>query len=81
MSRGLIAAVLLLLTAACSPSDRAELPHPSSVDWSQYAPAVKQGIDKARQDADCETLQAQFDTAKAADLLDYIDASQRYAGC
>jgi hypothetical protein len=58
-----------------------------------FAPAVQQSIDKAEQAKDCTTLQDAFNNAdanqavarargaSAADLMDYIGAAMKAAGC
>ena len=64
------------------------------VDWTIYAPTVKQQIDAAAAAGDCAGLQSQFDTADAnneataartgtnnANLMGYIDAQMQAAGC
>jgi hypothetical protein len=64
------------------------------VDWSNYAPEVRDRIGALAASGDCAGLQAEFDAADAndatqrartgdgnADLMGYIDAKMQNAGC
>jgi hypothetical protein len=65
-----------------------------NVDWSNYSPAVRSRIDQAAAAKDCALLQSEFNTADSnddaqrartgngnADLMSYIDAKMKSAGC
>jgi hypothetical protein len=65
-----------------------------SVDWENYSPDVKTRIDQMAKARDCAGLQAEFNVADQnddaqrartgdgnADLMSYIDAKLREAGC
>jgi len=66
----------------------------ASVPWSDYAPGLQSSIDRLATSRDCVALQEQFDVSDAnddatrartghgnADLMAYIDAKMRSAGC
>jgi hypothetical protein len=94
----LLAAASLLLMAACSGGSTEPVSEPADdsggVAWSQYAPQVRERIDRAAERGNCEKLQQQFDiagdndeaqrnrTGKGnGDLMAYIDKQLREAGC
>jgi len=65
-----------------------------SVPWADYAPTLQKDLDALGVAKDCPALQQQFDNADAnndatmtrtghnnADLMAYIDALMRKAGC
>lgn len=82
MTRTLAAlAAATLLLAGCGGSDEAAAPE---VDWSQFAPAVKDRIDAAVESADCGALQEEFDAADGngqTELMEYVDKQLEDAGC
>lgn len=66
----------------------------TAVPWENYAPGLQDRIDELAAARDCDGLQREFDTADAnsdaqasrtgegnADLLEYVDAAMRGAGC
>lgn len=95
----LIAAFLLTgCFASPPPVVPAEPAEPTSaradVPWDDYSADVKTRIDDATQNADCDALQKEFDTADAnndataartdhnnAALMTYIDEALKLAGC
>ena len=99
MTRGIIIIVALLVVATgCGAngggaSDSGSGDNPS-VNWSDYAPQVRNRIDQEAAAADCRGLQQEFDDAESnndataartdhnnADLMTYIDHQMRAAGC
>lgn len=69
-------------------------PQVLGVPWGDYAPGVQTRIDELKSTKDCTSMQAEFDAADAnnaammdrvghsnADLMGYIDAAMRSAGC
>ena len=66
----------------------------TEVDWENYAPEVKQRIDRMAKKGNCPGLQEEFDVAEAngtaqrnrtgdgnSDLMGYIDEQLRLADC
>ncbi len=87
MKRWLGATAVVVALSACSGSG-------TDVDWSNYAPDVKDRIDAMATSGDCAGLQAEFDTAESnddaqrartgdgnADLMSYLDAKMQDARC
>lgn len=69
MSRGLIAAVLLLPLAGCAS-------HETPID-----PQVKSRVAVFAQDKNCHALQAEFDRAEDSGVMEYVDRAMRDTGC
>lgn len=84
------AAALTACSAAVQPPP-AETAHPlpdmPPVEWSRYAPEVRQRIDWLAQTRQCAALDAEFYTVaesarrEDAPVLTYIAAAQRAVGC
>ncbi|MCB2412465.1 hypothetical protein LGT39_06325 [Demequina sp. TTPB684] len=79
-------ALAVLALAACGES--------KGVPWDNYDASVKERIDSFEASADCDGLQAEFDTADAnnaqqrertgtgnAELMEYLDDIMRDVGC
>lgn len=67
-----------------APSPQGPAPVKVSIDWSDYAPAVRARIEAAYQRGDCAALQGEFDSADAngsVDLMRYLDAALEQADC
>ena len=88
----LLAAAALALTAGCGGAN--DDPFSVDVDWHNYASDVRDRIDNDRRAADCAGLSAAHQRAADnntaqrnrvgdgnRDLMEYIDASMRAAGC
>lgn len=69
-------------------------PTQQGVQWQDYAASLRSRIDAAQLARDCNRLQAEYDMADAnnvatmnrvghsnAELMSYIDAAMRSAGC
>ena len=67
---------------------------PAGVQWQDYNPALQSQLDQLKAGKDCPGLQTQFNAADAnstatmsrtghsnAELMGYIDAAMRSAGC
>lgn len=85
MRTTIAASFLALALGSCSSA---------GVNWDNYSPSVKTGIDNAAKSKDCASLQASFDRALANDkaqrsragdgnteLMAYIDSKLKGAGC
>ena len=84
------AAALTACSAAVQPppaETAPPLPDMPPVEWSRYAPEVRQRIDWLAQTRRCAALDAEFHTVAAAarqadaPVLTYIAAAQRQVGC
>jgi len=83
MKKLLLVASVLVLTG-CGGGGGSTTPSEPSVNWSSYPSSLKQIIDTAEADRDCQELQSIFDTwinANATDVANYVDDSLRSAGC
>jgi len=81
-------------TSETSSSTSSAVTDNSGVNWSDYAPTVKTRIEEFIQNADCSSLQEEFDVADKndtaqrnrvgvgnADLMNYINTSMEKLGC
>ena len=93
LSRVAVVAVAVLSLGGCS-TDLTGGGGTYDVDWENYSADVRTRIDNAAADADCATLQDEFDNAEAnddaqrkrtgdgnSDLMAYIDRQMDEAGC
>jgi hypothetical protein len=69
--------------AACAPAPTPEvaLVQRAEVDWSSYPDQFHADILAAEEADDCVALQAAFDVASKADLLNYLDEALTESGC
>lgn len=77
-----IAVAMMFGLTGCG-ADAPELPFVAT-GGSTYVQHILDSVDEMRVDRDCAALQRAFDAADRnsnADLMDYIDASMKYAGC
>jgi hypothetical protein len=74
---GLIALSLIGLNAGNSRNSKT----PPHINWSQYAPYKKIGIEKSIAERSCKGLQRAFEASTQADLLEYIDWHLNNLGC
>lgn len=72
------AVATLALLAACSSA-------PPEVDWDDHPAGTKERIDLTADAKGCDFLEAERENAEKADdgedLVDYIDAKMKAAGC
>lgn len=92
---GCLLPLVILLAIGCGVPRLGPAAAPGAdVPWSDYAPGVQSRIDGLAAAKDCDSLQAEFDTADAnntatmnrtdhnnAALMGYIDDKMRAAGC
>ena len=55
--------------------------NPPNVEWSNYAPYKKIGIDQSITERDCRGLQKAFDASSKSEILYFIDWHLKNLGC
>jgi len=77
----IIAIIGLLLVVSIFVEDPNDKPYPPSIDWSQYAPYKKIGVEKSISEQSCIGLQRAHDASKKAEMMHYIHWHLNHFGC